>query len=281
MSMKTTRLFPIIAAMLFFINAYGDVIPENTHFVTKCVRITNLADYPEVSLLGFVLPFGGSNGYYSYLISDSACLHKAYKYDGFDIYAVLSSYLEGKDTENMDLANDNCALISSVKVNPSGEYLHDSIPVSSLEQFYKIVGFTDSTVVLYKWKEITGFNDGTPQSTIFFDYKGDISQLSPQFPEVIAHSVTKVTSHLKQSYGITLYPNPGKDILVVDMISGYHGTVYTDIFSMNGEIVKSVVLSKTNVNNSFTIYTNDLNKGTYIVRMRFGDLIESQKLSIY
>jgi hypothetical protein len=279
--MKATRMFPIVAAMLFLVNAYGDVIPENTHYVSKCIRITNLSDYPGVSLLGFGLRFGGSNGYYSYLISDSACLYKEYKLDDFHVYAVQSSYLEGKDVENLELQNDPDVIRADAIINPSGEYYDDSNPVSSIEQFWEIIGFTDSTVVLFKWKEISGYNDGTPSLTDVFNYEGDTSLLSQEFPTITARSVSKVNEQIKQNTGIVLYPNPGKDFLTLKISNEYRGAVYTDIFSIDGQAVKSSVFQKTNFSNIFTVSTGDLGRGTYIVRMRFGDTTESTKLSIY
>ena len=44
----------ITSYSIHYTKLYDDIIPENSHFVEKCVKITNLNDYPDVSLIGYI-----------------------------------------------------------------------------------------------------------------------------------------------------------------------------------------------------------------------------------
>jgi hypothetical protein len=276
-AMKTTRLLFVIAALFAFSRLYADIIPDNSHYVTKCAKITNVDDYPEVALVGYIYAFFSSeyDSHHSYLITDSSCLDKEYKLNGFSIYAVLKSYVIGKDVENMDFVYNYNAIISSIQIEPEGDYYDNSIPVNSIAQYYKIIGFTDSTVVLFKWKEVTGYNNGTPDSTKIFDYKADSAALSQQFPEIPTKLDPWVSAH-----GTKLYPNPNRGNLILQMENNFLGEVYVEFYSLDGRVAKSYLCNKTNMNGNFTIPTHDLKKGTYIVSLRYGGMVESQKIIV-
>lgn len=149
--------------------SYCDVIPENSHRVEKCVKIINIADFPDISLLGYIMhPSGDHNG--TYIIDPNTCLEKGYKFSTLYILAVKNSYLSKKDLNSIDwLANKN-ALKSNIPIECYGGYVEDNNPISSIEEFYKIAGFTDTEVILYKCKELIKYNDGRPYSLKTYSY---------------------------------------------------------------------------------------------------------------
>ena len=99
-------LIPFLLSKICF----GDVIVVGIHYVEKCVKITNIDDYPEVSLLGFT---PGPVKYDTYIISSTKCLSTGYKGNFFYIYAVNKAYLEGKNLQKLDLLKD----INAIKSN--------------------------------------------------------------------------------------------------------------------------------------------------------------------
>ena len=78
-----------------------------------------------------------------------------------EIYGVGSDYLNEVGIDNIDLKNGNNILKTNIDIEPYAGYYHDSIPIDKIEEFYKVLGFTKTTVVLFKYKEIFGFNDGS------------------------------------------------------------------------------------------------------------------------
>jgi hypothetical protein len=173
--MKLQKLLLLICPLVCCIIS-ADIIPDNSHPVEKCVKITNIADYPDISLLGYVT--GPMIEPETYGITAKDCLHKGYKFNTLNILAVKRSYLLNKDIAKVDWSKDRNVVKSNIQIECYGGYMNDSIHISGIEQFYKIVGFTDSSVVLFKWKETNKFNNGKPSSTKKFTYKGDIKKLS-------------------------------------------------------------------------------------------------------
>ncbi len=271
-TMKTRSLYPILAFLFTFSSSFCDVIPESTHYVNKCVLITNLDEYPEISLVGYVC---GPMDNFSYLITDSDCLHKGYKHNEFRIYAVLKTYLVGKDIENMNFAVDENALISNCQVEPYGSYVPDSDPTDSIQEFFKIMGFTNNSVILFKWKEIIGYNNGTANSENEYTFSGDVSMLSQSFPN-------RSNLEDRTKYGIytKLYPNPNTDHLILKINNTFLGEINVDIYSLDGQIIKSYLYSKSDLVTSYTIPTGSLMKGNYIVRLQYGGVIESHRLVV-
>lgn len=263
--------------MFVFSTTYCDIIPDNSHYVSKCVKITNLEDYPHVSLIGSVETMSGDK--YTYQISSTDCLYIGYKMEVLTLFAVSNTYIGGKNVEKLNLPGNKNALISNVAIVPVGYYAANSNSISSTQQFYKILGFTDSTVVLFKWKEISGYNDGTPEKTEFFDYTGNLSALTQEFPITQIYDDPADINYPK-ILKTELFPNPAKDYLALKTEGSYPGELNVKIYTMDGRLVKSNLFSKTSPVSYFSIPTNDIPKGSYVVRIEYGEIVESAKLLI-
>ena len=151
-------------------------------------------------------------------------------------------------------------------------YVNDSIPISSIEQFYKIEGFTEKSVVLFKWKEISKFNNGKEDSITNYTYDGDLSKLSQKL---------LVGINSNQYYStFSLYPNPAKQIVSLKISNFYEGTVPVEIISFGGKVLKAITLTKSGYIYDSTIPIENLPKGIYFVTIRFGAMVETQKLII-
>jgi hypothetical protein len=188
--MKTYRLYLIIVLNLLCRISYGDIIPPNSHYVNKCVVITNVNDYPDISLLGVTscLAFCPA----IYIIEPTTCLDKGYKFNCLMIYGVRNSYLADKDITTIDWSKDKHAFKTNIQINPAGGYADNSNAIYSIKQYYRIVGFTDSSVVIYKYKEVDYFCNGSIAVSSLGKYSGDSTKLSQSLP-----AVTKVASGKK------------------------------------------------------------------------------------
>jgi hypothetical protein len=207
---------------------------------------------------------------YCYLISSTQCLNKGYKFNGFEIYAVSNSYIAGKEIENLNLPDDEHAFKSTVEINPTGGYCHDSIPISGIEQYYKIVGFTNNSAVLFKWKEITSYNNGTPDLIQVFEYEGDVAGLFQNLPD----------NGIKDETRTDIYPDPNHTHLNIKMCNDYRGLVKIEIFSINGDLLKSFSTDKKDITDVNKYPVSDLSVGSYIVKLKFGEIAEIKKVII-
>lgn len=266
---KPIYLFVFISFLLSN-TCMGDVIPGDSHYVEKCVKITNVDDYPEISFLGFVINFDVSS--FTNIITSSECLSKGYRFNDFNIFAVSKVYLKGKDIQKIDFPKDPNAIASNIKIEPSSGYINDSIPISGIQQYFKIVGFTKTSLILYKWKEVNKFNNGKPDSTSTFAYEGDVSQL---------YQKIQVGIKSKQNpSSIDVFPNPAQKNFHLKMNNSYHGSVSIQVINLNGKVVKSQTIIKTEQILDTDIRIENLAVGTYTVSVKFGELVESKKIVI-
>lgn len=262
----------LLTILLFALSriSFGDIIIENTHFVQKCVKITNLADYPDVSLLGFDIP-----GYwesFSYEISSEECLTKDYKFGDFKIFAVRKAYLKGKDIRKIDPTGDPNAVPSNLQLEPYKGYVWDSIPISAIDQFYMILGFSKNEVILHKWKEVTRFNNGKPDSTSTYVYEGEASKL---FQSIQTGNDSK---EFKPSFDV--YPNPANKTFHLEINNEFQGIVAVKIFALDGRMVRLDYLEKFDFNIDSDVTIENLRSGTYTVSLKFGKIVENKKIVI-
>jgi len=95
-----------------------------------------------------------------------------------------------------------------------------------------------------------------------------------------AYSDTLCATFATQSAGVNeitenetiIYPNPAKDILIVDNVN--NADIY--IYNTLGQMVKKI----TNVVGSKEINVSDLNNGMYIVRIQKGESVQTKKIQI-
>jgi len=270
----------LIIVLFLFVGkiAYGDIAPSGPssgstqHYVTLCSKITNLNEYPEISLLVYVKSFAGFS-FHTYEVSSDQCLTKDYKFDRLSLFAVKKEYLTGKNISTIDLPNDKNAIKSSIEldatVDPStfnGYYVPNSNPLITQESFYKIIGYTDSTVVLFKWKVVSKFNGQA--DLIFIIPNSDLTTLSQT---LLANQSTS---------GIELFPNPAQKSARIKISNTYNGYLYIGIFSVDGKKVNSAYIRKDDSTLDYDISVASLSKGNYLVYIRIGDKIVSKKLIV-
>ena len=172
------KIFLLTILLAFSNLTYCDIIPENSHSVDKCVKIINSVDFPDIVLIAYTEhPGGGSN---AFVIDPTSCIEKGYKFNSLQIFAVKKSYLTNKNLDSIDWKNDKNVFRANIEIDSYGGYVDNLSPISSIEEYYKIENVRDSSLVLYKSKEIIKFNNGRPVSIKTYSYKSGITNLDKQ-----------------------------------------------------------------------------------------------------
>jgi hypothetical protein len=270
--MKTYKLYLFIVLYLSCRISYCDIIPPNSHYVNKCVVITNVNDYPDISLLGVTNCMAYCPTIY--LIGSTTCLDKGYKFNCLTIYGVSNSYLAGKDITTIDWSKDKHAFKTNIQIDPAGGYADNSNLIYSINQYYRIVGFTDNSVVLYKCKEIDYFCNGSIAVSSIGKYSGDSTKLSQSLP-----TGTKAASG---SYGtaIDLFPNPAQKSFRLKLTNSYRGNVSVKIYTIDGKSVRTFNVNKSEILMDYLMHADNLAKGSYFVNIIMGNAIETKKVVI-
>lgn len=159
----------------------ADVIPPDHHPVARCVRITNLDEFPDIVLVGGYVPVSSPQTVERYIVDADSCLTKGYKFNSFHLFWILRSYFEKTGLENLPLGNmlpsvskrmapiiaaPETGLISIV--DPYGGTVHDSNPIvreDLLYRLYMATGRNEPAVFLSE--QITTDTSGTEQIETF------------------------------------------------------------------------------------------------------------------
>jgi hypothetical protein len=277
--MKTKIVLLAIFGFSLLSVSYGDIVLPNTHKVNYCPKIINLDKYPEISLIGYVIDGGGFN--YSYLISDTICLEQGPNImNRFILCAVSEIYMEyiNNEIDKIDWTKNKNAYHTSVIQPFSKYYVNDTNPLISIDLYYKLMGFTDSSIIVYKCKEVFGFNNGAPDSVTYYNFDGDSTKLSQQVRSNIIMSDGKSFNYI--DLGTTISPNPVNKNLEISLANRFTGYFDFCLFTTEGKLVYSRNLNKTAELLSLKIPVNNLTKGNYFLRITHGEIIESKKVII-
>lgn len=155
-------LFLFLFAVVFVPSVSADVIPGNSHPLDRCVRVVNLNDFPDVALIGY---YTGPmvDDYEIYPIENNQCLTKGYKFNTLRVY--------WNTKENATDIDSNKLLLEDIE--SFGGYVDNKNPLFKEHIEYSLSGANDQ-FVLYKSKQISEYNDGTPTKVQTFDNTGEI-----------------------------------------------------------------------------------------------------------
>jgi len=268
--MKQMKLILSLTLTLFLQKAFCDIIPSNSHYVDKCVKITNIDEYDNLVMLGYIRSVGNYHES-TYEISSAECLTKGYKFNTLRIFGVEKNKIAGKDISDIDLPNESYALETNIDIDPYSGYYNNSNPINKIEEYYKIIGFTDTSVIIHMWKEVYGFNNGSADSVINYNYSGDISKLHQDIP-------TELSDNKKS--GTQIYQNEAKSILTIMSSNLYFGKVKVRLISLKGEVLFTDEKFK-----DLYLFTKEFSvanfqKGVYLLNLEFGNTIETKKIII-
>ncbi|MBA1341687.1 MAG: hypothetical protein C5S40_06045 [ANME-2 cluster archaeon] len=210
--MKEKIIISLMFVLLIFPFVNADVIPENSHPLTKCIRIVNLDEFPDVYLIGYITgPM--VEGHETYIVENDKCLTIGYKFNNLKILAANKTYIDSVGLTNLkvkkveipgectggcyteELSDEN-VLMSDVKIYPYGGYVYEDNPLIKEEIEYSIAGFADNKLILYSSKQTSEYNDGTPKKTEIFE-KPNIKNINL----TIQNNVSPGPTHVPEKYG--------------------------------------------------------------------------------
>jgi hypothetical protein len=174
-NMKKLNLLVFIFLLVFSFKTSGDVILIESPRAQICVRISNLDEFPDVALIGFSDCVSLSQSNKIYLINSISCL-KVNKYCPLTILAVKKDYIKNKDITKIDWNNDKNVFKSHLKIDPDWR-IEAPESVSNIDVYFRIAGFTDSSIVLYRSLQVYKYNNGQPDKIEDYKYNGDFSKL--------------------------------------------------------------------------------------------------------
>lgn len=274
--MKLLKLILSATILLLSKQAYSDLAPPPfTHVVHKCIRFTNIQDFADITLLEYIIP---KLNYPTelYTIYSYNCLTQGgdnYFPNDIEIYAVNTSYISDKDITEIDPRTDPHSLRSNITPNVYGDRIPDGNALIVIREYYRIVGFTNTNVVIYKWKEERKYIYGYPATVDYFEYEGDSASLSHTI-------VISDRKEMKIPAGILLFPNPAKDYMNVFLQNDYFGRYTIDIISAEGKLAQKFTLNKKAYTVNERLLFNILLPGNYFVVFRHGQAIETKKIII-
>jgi len=276
--MKTVKSIIVIALLLVSKLSFCDIAPSNTTYVDVCVEITNISEYPGVSLIGMQSSIITSTPQTksSFTINSNTCIQVgSSKYSTFSMYAVRSSYIAGKDISTVDWSKDKNAISPNVTIYPYGYYVEKTSTVSSIKHYYKIVGFTDKNIIMYEWKEVTMYNNGDADKVVLSGFSLDVSTLSQTITTPITGSSIQTNNSV-----FVIYPNPTAKELHLKISNNYSGNVLVKITNAEGKVVKSSNVLKDTGYLDFLLYVDMLKKGSYVVSIMMDETVDSRLLMV-
>ena len=254
--------------MFIAIAANADVIPIGEKYITHCVKITNADSFPNVSLVLRTIGPGMMGGN-AVLINDTSCLYLGYTFNSSKVYAINKNYFTQKGLANIDYENDRNCIQSNVPVNIGYILLPDSSPKKEIDEFYKVLGFTDTSAIIYLSKRTIKYTNGLADSVFTF---------KPPVVKNIKNTVP-VSVKLVNSYKSALiFPNPSQNELNICITDGRIGNVEFELFDMSGHKLKSVQFTKNQDYYKKTIEIGDLPTGVYNVRYSLGNYFTENRL---
>ncbi|MBN1646033.1 hypothetical protein JW868_03270, partial [Candidatus Woesearchaeota archaeon] len=84
--MKLTTILLVLVVLIATSSLVcADVLIEDTKIVGRCVKISNIAEYPDISVIGYIsgpmLPDDKA-----YVVNPEKCLFKGYKFNQLSLY---------------------------------------------------------------------------------------------------------------------------------------------------------------------------------------------------
>ena len=157
-----------ITLFLLLIASYsqGDILPPNSHPLDRQIYITNLSDYPQVSLIGYItgpmIP-----DYEIQVIEADVSLSKGYKFNTFKVFAIYHQIIEDAGgIDNIELDKIAQTKPPADIIDPYGGFVTNDNPLAAQYYYYRITEVTDSTLRLSLHRAIYKYNNDSPDKIV-------------------------------------------------------------------------------------------------------------------
>lgn len=143
-----------------------------------CVQLENLADYPDISVIGLPINIGSKKSISAFEFK-SGFSYIVQRLCPITIYAINREYLKLMGIKNIDWENDKHVIKSNLKIDANE--CNDKSPIKMVQFYYKIAGFLDSRIIIYKSSSTVICKDVKPNFVQIYGYPGDSSKLRQKF----------------------------------------------------------------------------------------------------
>jgi hypothetical protein len=140
----------------------ADVISPGYHYINRCVKVTNLDDFSNISLIAYIVDrIGPSNNINE--IKNNECISKGYKFNSINVY--------WNDKDKSSIIDENKLLIKDFDASIS-KYIEEKEPLIKEEVEYSLVKSSSGIYSLEKTKVISYYNNGEPNKIETFFNSG-------------------------------------------------------------------------------------------------------------
>lgn len=258
-----------VLAILFFgltsIFADCNALGVAGNSIEFCIQITNLDDFQDVEI---VCVNRGSEGSSNYLLNPYDCFNISAYSDSLTLYATTSEYLKGRKLNTIDFSQNYFCLKSGVDLNEPLRKAGNPALVAQVLEYIKIIGFTDSELVVQKTKEVVNYIDGSQtyqinQSPV--DSTGSISLIFP------------VNMKYRTDTGIKIFPNPATSLMNIYADNDFIGNYSVKLSTFDGQTIFYEPLNKKNLNTLVKFDLNGLDPGIYLITIDFDNRVVTKK----
>ena len=264
------RLFTSFFLVCLFNFIHADIIPIGQKTIGYCVKIQNADSFPDVSIILVVKPISNTN-YEHKEIKSSDCLNMGYKFNNSSIYSINKTYLNKKGIDAIDYFNDKNALLTNISVPAlTFQIVQEDSPVKSISEFYRVLGFNDTSTIIYLCKRISLYNDDHRDSVLF-----SIPAGYDDLKNNIVISTTNVKA-IEKSSKLLIYPSPSQEYLNLNMNDDNQGKVSVELSDIEGRKISIYNFIKNQVELKITMDIRSLRSGIYNLRYSVGNYIENR-----
>lgn len=154
----------LVAFMIFS----SDIIPENTHSVSRTVVITNCDEFSDIQFVGYITGVMVDEDNMFYNIQQNKALSKGYHLNALRVFGIRKARL--KSLGGVEALTEEYVLD---KVTPydilssSTYYVDEDSPLESEQVFYSIVKLSDRTYQAKLTKRILNYNNNTSETITY------------------------------------------------------------------------------------------------------------------
>jgi len=167
-----------LGAMFLFmpLSVKADVTMPNTHQVDGCTKVIGLSSYPDILLLSAITGPDHSGKVDVAIITENQCLNKGYKFNSYDVYWGYKKDLANKDLNSLDISADKNLKLVNTEIEFPDFNVSDTDPLVGRDIEYTVNGISNGQLVFYKSKQVSRFNNGSPEKTEVFDQNSIVIQ---------------------------------------------------------------------------------------------------------
>ena len=159
--MKKVKYALLVFLTILSISVLGDIITFPFSPTKVCVKIENLEDYPDITIIGLSNSLAVFSKPVTVNIIDSESSLEVQKALPLTFYAVKKEYLKEKGVEKINWKKDINVRKSDITINAKKRRL-SSPNVETLEIGFVIAGFNENSMVMYEKSQKSKYNDGRP-----------------------------------------------------------------------------------------------------------------------